>query len=277
MPSNEPVIRMPRGMLPWSMWREVWRDRARLGGELTTIAAFVVLATVGLAYSTIAHLAAWRGMSAFDPFTALDAMVPPVPWTIVLYSTHFLYFPLALLAAPRSDRGRLELLALLQAQLWLALGSFAIFLALPVEIVLVEEMRAALVSQPAWIRAQFEFVYAFDVPWNAWPSLHVSQSFLNVLAIACWALRAADRRPWLPGGSAARVAVTLLWIAWVGLVVSILTTRQHYVLDLATGLVAAAAAGLMLLRPAFRAIEAHGTEAIAAAAFGDQGYQSSPT
>ena len=40
-----------------------------------------------------------------------------------------------------------------------------------------------------------------------------------------------------------------LWVAWTGLAISILTTKQHFVFDLVTGIAAGLAAWWWMLKP----------------------------
>jgi membrane-associated phospholipid phosphatase len=242
----------------WPVWGRPFASRERLGGRLVTLLAFATLGGIGLGYFALGELSAWRGHSAFEARASWEQELPLLPWTIAIYSLHFPLFPLAILAAPRSAAGQLELLAYLQAQILLAAVAFALFLLFPVELRLVEELRAALPGEPGWIRVAFGWLYAFDRPWNSWPSLHVAQSFLNVLVLARWR---AGR------GQAGRVARTLLWALWVAMALSILTTRQHHLLDLVTGALAGWLVTAASLRPSLRSIDREGPEALARPSF----------
>jgi membrane-associated phospholipid phosphatase len=76
-------------------------------------------------------------------------------------------------------------------------------------------------------------LYGADPPYNCFPSLHVAHSFVSALAVS-----RVHRRL----GGAAVVAALLVAL-------STLFTKQHYVLDVAGGIVLAAAAfGIFLLR-----------------------------
>ena len=92
---------MPR---VWRAWDPLWARRNALGGELLTLAGLVVLLVVnGFGYPTVARIAAWRGVTVWDPTTPLDLWIPALPWTVAIYSTMYLYLPFGVLSAPRSD------------------------------------------------------------------------------------------------------------------------------------------------------------------------------
>jgi hypothetical protein len=222
---------------PWPAWRPVWERRERLGGELVTVVGFLAIALVnGVGYPLLARVMQAHGVTVWDPTTALDAWIPALPWTVLLYSTMYLYYPVGVGCAPRSDEGRTELCLHVQGQLLLALISYAVFVLLPAEIHLNAVMQEQLAHEPAWLQRIYEALYAVDRPWNAWPSLHVSQSLFVLLCVLRWMqLDLPGRRPWLPRGRARRILVPALWIAWCAMALSILTTKQHFVWDGLTG------------------------------------------
>ena len=70
--------------------------------------------------------------------------------------------------------------------------------------------------------AMFEGLWFMDEPYNAWPSLHVSSAGLfTFFAIRWW--KGKPMRQWAVG----------IW--WILMSLSILTTKQHFILDMVTG------------------------------------------
>lgn len=77
----------------------------------------------------------------------------------------------------------------------------------------------------------YRFLIAVDTPGNCFPSAHITAP-----AIGCWALgQQFPRWRWV------------IWLVFIPFALSILTTKQHYVLDLFGGL-ATAAVGIFLAK-----------------------------
>ena len=77
----------------------------------------------------------------------------------------------------------------------------------------------------------YQFLIAVDTPGNCFPSAHITAP-----AIGCWALgRQYPRWRWL------------IWLIFIPFALSILTTKQHYLVDLFGGL-ATAAVGVFVTR-----------------------------
>lgn len=249
-PIQEPPAAARAPLPPWRAWRPLWARRERLRGRLLHVAAVLVVIAGTLAiYELALRVAALRGASAWDPATALDLAIPALPWTLLVYLTLYLYYPFAGLAAPRDDRGRLMLLAHAQAMLLLAATSAAFFLIFPARVHVRAEMEALRAEMPWWLDGLYGVLHTLDAPWNAWPSLHVSQSLLVVLTVEEWLWR--DRRD-----LRARLGRAGAWCAWLLLAASILTTRQHFLFDLASGALAGALFWALLLGPALRSMRA---------------------
>ncbi|MCB9915266.1 MAG: phosphatase PAP2 family protein [Planctomycetes bacterium] len=234
----------PAGL--WPLWRPLWRRRAALGGLAVGLGSIVTsLVVVGGGYLVVLRLAEARAVSIGDTRTVADTWFGPTPWAFWVYSTLYLYFPLAVWSAPRDDAGRAGLLANVQTQVGLALVSFAAFLAAPTYLFSRGEMEARLAgASGAWARA-YETLYAIDAPYNGWPSLHVSLSLVLALTSRAF-LRARGRR----------VLAELWWPAWIALLWSILATKQHHALDVWTGALLGAAAWRLYLAPRLAALRA---------------------
>lgn len=160
-------------------------------------------------YSATNALASRRDMVAVLTMP-WDNVVPFWAWSIIPYlSINLLYVFSFLLQRSRQELDR-HAYRILTVQL----VSLLVFLLLP---------ATNLREQPAVSGALglfFDGLRNFDQPFNMWPSLHVA------VAIVVWdALRRQVPRSWQP-----------VWDIWFVLIVlSTLTTWQHYVLDVVTG------------------------------------------
>ena len=79
----------------------------------------------------------------------------------------------------------------------------------------------------------FEFIHTSDKPWNAWPSLHIVHSYLLARMMTVWVKREYIDTIF------AKPFLVLLWVEFTLLSISILTTKQHFIFDLGTGLLTA--------------------------------------
>ena len=105
-----------------------------------------------------------------------------------------------------------------------------IFLLLPAEIDMRDQIDWGTMS--AWEDALFTFIHSSDNPWNAWPSLHIAFHIL-----------ARVMTHWMIGRRASSQSLGTLRYSSSGLsghfAISILTTKQHYMFDLVTGVIVA--------------------------------------
>ena len=186
----------------------------------------------------VVHFNDWRGWTAWDPSTRLDRAIPAVGWSILPYLSLYLYYLLVVVVAPRGDRGRHELLLLAQVQIVITAISLTVFLLLPCEIHLREDLPAELREGIGIWGALFGLLHGVDRPWNAWPSLHVSVTVVIVLAVCRW-------HPPLR---------FVLWPAWTLLAISTLTTKQHYLIDVGTGTLLGGYAWRAWLEPGLRGV-----------------------
>lgn len=160
-----------------------------------------------------------------------DRAIPVIPWMIVPYATLFILNPLPIFTHPRHDRGRMELILTLQAIATLTIFSCLFFIFLPAEIDMRDQIPPELLTDGGgFLGHLFRSIHLSDNPWNAWPSLHISQSLILVMVITRWMERDWSHFPW------SRPLLLLLWVNWVLLVISTLTTKQHYLWDVATGM-----------------------------------------
>lgn len=161
--------------------------------------------------------------------TPIDDALPFLPWTAWLYMPIYAAIFVICLVGIRSKRiFDRAILSVLGVAVVGALGHL---------FVRAEYPRPALPQHPADLSSAFlALVWRVDSPANVFPSLHVAQTSSLALMLA------ADRR------GLGRIAIGLGAI----LAASTLTTKQHFVADVAAGyLIAFAASGLVLrgLRP----------------------------
>ncbi len=233
----------------WPVWSPLWKRRNRWGGWLVrfTIAA-VMLVLNAAGYEAVLRIAEWRDVSLWDSTCWVDRAIPATPWSLLVYATLYLYFAATILLAPRGDRGCAALCLHMQAQVFLGLGTFVVFLTLPTHIGVRAEMEALLPEMAGPLRAAYERLYEVDVPYNAWPSLHVSLSLLMLLTSARFTLGRHQRHPYWPAGRGDGLVLALWWPAWVALCWSVVATKQHFFLDVWTGALAALCVWFLYLR-----------------------------
>ncbi len=162
-------------------------------------------------------LTGWIGAQRgpmFDPALPIDAWWPFVPEAVFVYLIAYVIV-LAIFAIRR--RSAFLNYAYLNF-IVMNLAAFVIFALLPT-------MGPERTALPADASPVLAFMFDLDARWNAFPSLHVA----NPTLIALLALR--ER-----GVSAISVALVLVAI---GIAVSTLLVRQHYLLDVVGGMLLA--------------------------------------
>jgi len=212
---------------PWPLWNMALRRRSRLG--FLGVVAAVLIGIMAPLYLATNHLMAWRATTVWDPSTSWDTSIPFMAWSMVFYqSLFFLFYPLPFYVMPNTESARRDMLIASQGMLSLSIISNLIFVLLPCEVFVREQAFAGVVdAHPVFVRA-FEFQWSIDTPFNAWPSLHVSTAgMFTLFALRWW--RGQPVKQWALG------------VMWVLMCLSILTTKQHFVWDLLTGLALLAA------------------------------------
>ncbi|MDP6099595.1 MAG: phosphatase PAP2 family protein [Candidatus Thalassarchaeaceae archaeon] len=217
---------------PFRVFRHTWARRGRHGGKWFILEIFILgLLLVLLPYFSVNHLLNSIGQSAWDPELAIDRLIPVVPWMIIPYVSLYILNPLPIFSHPRNERARMELLMALQAIGTLTVVSCIFFILLPAEVDMRDQLPAEIMGEGGGIiGGMFRIIHTADTPWNAWPSLHMSQSVVLVMIMTRWLNRDWAEYSW------SRAALILLWIDVILLFISVLTTKQHYLWDLATGL-----------------------------------------
>ena len=181
-------------------------DTASLGWRL---ARFIPI--VGILYAGYQILNRWHlRPPQWLPLSAVDRAIPVLPWTVWPYL--FLAGCIGLILA-----------AWRRSTFWRAMQ--ALMIGYPIDLLIFAVFpttypRVETVPGDGWTQMAFNFLFAVDTPANCFPSGHITAPL-----IACWALATDFPRARIP-----------LWIAFAGLSVTILTTKQHYVVDLFGGL-----------------------------------------
>jgi membrane-associated phospholipid phosphatase len=180
---------------------------------LLALVAFFELET--LAYYAVNGVASrLRNVSLFTPN---DRILPPLPRSLWLYLSFFPYCLLAAFSGGSLRRtGRLLSCVALEA-----LVSYRSYLKFPSAY-----PRPAIHDDDPRLEAAWRALHRADPPANTFPSVHVGHSMLLALALSHH----------LPPK---RSEALLLWASLI--TASTLTTKQHYLIDLAGGVVAAEA------------------------------------
>lgn len=176
-----------------------------------------VMPILALLYSTLTFSAVkflQIGRVHWDLSIPADAAVPFLPWTVTIYLGSFVYWYLCFVFVSRGKRAEAD--RLFATHFLTATLSALIFVLFPTTLQRPEINGGGLWN---WLT---RLVYWVDTPENLFPSLHCSTGWL------CWA--ALRRRKDLPLWT--RLAALLLSLA---VCVSTLTTRQHVLADVFSG------------------------------------------
>lgn len=154
----------------------------------------------------------------FDFALPVDSTIPLIPWTIVIYYGCFLHWGLHYICAAKlGNRNTRQFYA---ADFLIKSVSFLFFLCLPTV------MHRPEVTGTGFWNDTIRFLYWMDKPYNLFPSIHCSVSWL------CWiSVRKNTQVPkWYR---------YFALIAAIAVCLSTLTTRQHVLVDIAGGLLVA--------------------------------------
>ena len=212
-------------MKPWGLWKPLWKVRE--SRKLFWYVIAILILTMALPYSIINQIMGYIGHSAFDPSTSLDEKIPFIGWSFFVYLSLYLYYPAAAYFGRESNERIREMFAFHQALFMMTWVVFLIFIIIPTEIHIRDNIPLDVRNgEGFWGFFYGDLMHKTDKPFNAWPSLHVAQSLLIVLLLRRW--QVIDYK-----------SEILLWVCWIALCISVLTTKQHFVFDLVTGLIVA--------------------------------------
>ncbi|HCC23131.1 TPA: hypothetical protein DF272_03055 [Candidatus Falkowbacteria bacterium] len=150
------------------------------------------------------------------PLTLIDQQVPFWPWTIIVYS---LIFGLVVIMPFLINEEFMLRRALLGATVLISLN-LMVFVLFPVEYPARPDMDTIMMAGSFWADV-YSLIHRLDTTSNCFPSMHVSMSTLFVLVF----YRTRPKLFRLFAGLAVIISF------------STLTTKQHYVIDVAAGLI----------------------------------------
>ena len=207
-----------------------WERRGR--GWTLTVTAITFFLLAGI-YGAVNQWAGMRGVTAWDPKQAfvladgtfLDRRIPVLPWSIHVYNTLFLFYWLPACVMPASAKAHQQLVALMQSLVGMLLVACAFFLFLPACIDMRDQVQHALAEPGVWVGHVYAFkaIHYLDTPYNSWPCQHIAQPILVCGVVTYWHWQKHPLR------------IIFLWIFCALVGVSILTTKQHFIWDVATG------------------------------------------
>ena len=205
---------------------------AALPGLLTFLVWRSLLASllVSLApmYFVIAILT--RDRPTFAPEIPLDRAIGVEPAWMLVYGSLYVFVVVLPLLVVR-EQGLIR--RAMQSYLFVMIVSYAGFLLYPTA----APRLGDAVPDDGFAAWTLRLMYSIDAPYNCFPSLHVAYAFVS--ALACYRVHRGV-------GTAAAA-----WAVLIG--ISTVYTKQHYVVDVIGGAIAAAIAYVVFLRPHPRA------------------------
>jgi membrane-associated phospholipid phosphatase len=188
-------------------------------GLIVSLLLIPAILATNLIYDSLNH-----GPNRIFLETPLDRALPVVPIFAIPYVSLIPYIGVSLVAFLFFRVRIYRSAALTMIIVWFISYAFYVFL----QSYIVRPQITGVDPFSAMIRT----IYASDQPYNDFPSLHTSLS--TVIAIHWWRL---DRRIGIPAA---------IWTALI--VASTVLVKQHYVADVAGGLVLAAVTSLLVMR-----------------------------
>ena len=149
------------------------------------------------------------------PFTWIDAHAPFIPASVLIYISEYFYFAFVYILLSEYD----NINKYLYSFFFLQVVSCAIFVAFPT--IYPRELYPIPVETPDWLASIWTWLRKQDAATNCLPSLHVSSVYLSAFAFI------TDKKM-------KHFWVFFVWASFIAL--STLTTKQHYVMDIITGL-----------------------------------------
>jgi hypothetical protein len=180
-----------------------------------------------------AYLCAQRfplGMPRPAPSLALDAMIPFLPGTVVLYESLWVLQAIA----PWLMQDRRELLIYCRTLGIMMIVALTIFILWPT--------ASPRPADTASANALYRALIRVDLDLNAFPSLHAA--FTVYSALGCRSLFRRMRAP--------PAALALVWAWMAGILAATLLTKQHTILDVVAGVALGSAFHALYLRGARR-------------------------
>lgn len=180
----------------------------------------------GLNHWTASDKNALPGLETYG--SAIDGHIPFLPFSLLLYLSFFAFYLLHKPLLAGSSVGRQRFWRMELVLIAMSVVSCVCFLLFPTQIELREQALLSLTGEayPAWLIDACRGLFLLDNAVNAWPSIHVSQPLFIMLCVTRMQLYAPHK-------------LLLLWFFLLAVMVSVLTLKQHYVWDAATGVLLA--------------------------------------
>lgn len=199
------------------------------GNRYALIIPVAALLFSTLSFSLAKLLSFWR--PHINMTIPMDAAVPFLPWTVSIYLGSFVYWYLCFVLIAMREREQAD--RFFCAYTLTTILSFLCFVLLPTTL-----ERPEITGGGLW-NGLMRIVYWVDTPENLFPSLHCSTAWL------CWiGLRGRKDLPHWP-----KLLALLLSLM---VCVSTLTTRQHVMADVVSGVALAEADYLLASVPQLR-------------------------
>lgn len=152
------------------------------------------------------------------PHTWIDSNTPFMPWSVLIYISEYFYFAFVFFALRNNDNINKYLYSFFSLQV----VSCFIFLVYPT--IYPRDGLPIQSIEPAWLKAIWVWLHQQDAPTNCLPSLHVSSVYLSSFAFLTDGKQGRPKLFWF----------FFIWGTFIAL--STLTTKQHYVADIVSGL-----------------------------------------
>jgi membrane-associated phospholipid phosphatase len=149
------------------------------------------------------------------PMTWIDQNTPFLPLSVLIYTSEYFYFAFVYILLRQND----NINKYLYSFFFLQVLSCAIFVVFPT--IYPRENYPVPADTPAWLNSIWVWLRQQDAATNCFPSLHVSSVYLSSFAFLT---EKATKKFW----------IFFIWSTLIAL--STLTTKQHYVADIASGL-----------------------------------------
>ena len=172
----------------------------------------------GVIYILINRFNSIRNEQYFYPEMPLDSSIPFIWWTIIPYAIYYVIF-LSPVILNQSESQLKRSLKFTQLMVLPTSFSFLIFILIPVEVDLRDQVDAnnflAIISM--------NLLHGVDTAWNGMPSLHIVHSSLYAVFF-------------INNHRENGTAVLSMTILYLFIVISTMTTKQHYIVDVLVGL-----------------------------------------
>ncbi|MCK4589818.1 MAG: phosphatase PAP2 family protein [Nanoarchaeota archaeon] len=184
------------------------------------VLVLLVIVVFSAVYFSINYLTSFRQTYQLNIF--IDNLIPFLPLTILIYQFTYVLWFLPYFLVKKVE----PLRKLTWSYIILLLASAVVFLVFPVRVIRPEMVSGGLVS---WLVNTF---YSMDLPYNAFPSIHASYTFL----VGFFSFKYLKELG------------LIIYLMAIFIIISTLTFKQHYFLDAAAGILLATGVYLALFR-----------------------------